>query len=157
MRIEGINESTCIVYFGDSICDETAALVKQATDTIRATLSDVITDLVPSYTSVMVCYDLERIDRFGIHARLRRALESGATGAQDDAQAQTLELPVYYGPEVALDLNDVCEFSGLSTDEVIRIHSEQTYRVYAIGFSRALPFSAVPTSALPCPASQRPG
>ncbi|WP_203300019.1 5-oxoprolinase subunit PxpB [Marinobacter sediminum] len=140
MRIEGINESTCIVYFGDTICDETAGRVKQATDNIRAALSDVITDLVPSYTSVMVCYDLERIDRFGIHTRLRQALEGGATGTQDDAQAQTLELPVYYGPEVALDLKDVCEFSGLSPDEVIRIHSEQTYRVYAIGFSPGFAF-----------------
>ena len=156
MRIEGINESTCIVYFGDSICEETAALVKQGTDAIRATLADVITDLVPSYTSVMVCYDLERIDRFGIHTRLRRALEGVSPGAQDDEATQTLELPVYYGPEVAPDLQDVCDFAGLSADEVMRIHSEQTYRVYAIGFSPGFAFLGSVDSRIAMPRKSTP-
>ncbi|MEA1081137.1 5-oxoprolinase subunit PxpB [Marinobacter qingdaonensis] len=140
MNIESINESACIVYLGDQINEETAERVKQATDRIRATLSDVITDLVPSYTSVMVCYDLERIDRFGIQSRLRRAVTGASATAPDPSSAQTLELPVYYGPEVALDLDDVCEFAGLTADEVIRIHSEQSYRVYAIGFSPGFAF-----------------
>lgn len=151
MRIEPVNESTCIVYFGDQICDETAGLVKQATDSIRESLSDVITDLVPSYTSLLVCYDLERIDRFGIRARLRQALEQTPAAAQDDLSSQSLELPVYYGREVGLDLDDVCEFSGLPAEEVIRIHSEQTYRVYAIGFSPGFAFlgSTDPRIAIP--------
>lgn len=140
MKIEGINENACIVYFGDQICDETAELVKQATCIIRNALAGVITDLVPSYTSIMVCYDLERVDRFGIHALLRRALADISSSNTDDTEAQTLELPVYYGSEVALDLEDVCTFSGLPEDEVIRIHSGQTYRVYAIGFTPGFAF-----------------
>ncbi|MBW4934061.1 5-oxoprolinase subunit PxpB [Marinobacter sp. F4206] len=135
MNIEPINESTCIVYFGDRINDEIAERVKQATESIRLNMADVVTDLVPSYTSVMVCYDLERIDRFGITSRLRQTLEQPSKANAPEASTQTIELPVYYGPEVALDIADVCEFSGLSSDDVIRIHSEQTYRVYAIGFS----------------------
>lgn len=156
MRIEGVNESACIVYFGDSICEDTAEQVKQATDAIRASLSDVITDLVPSYTSILVCYDLERIDRFGIHSRLRRALESQTATPQDEATSQTLELPVYYGPEVALDLPDVCDFAGLPADEVIRLHSEQTYRVYAIGFSPGFAFLGSTDSRIAMPRKSTP-
>ncbi len=135
MNIEPVNESTCIVYFGDAITDATAARVKQATDSIRQNLQDVITDLVPSYTSILVCYDLERIDRFGIASRLRQALDQPQAGPLEQTQSRTIELPVYYGREVAMDMEEVCEFSGLSEQEVIDIHAGQTYRVYAIGFS----------------------
>lgn len=135
MRIEPVNENTCIVYFGDRISDETADRIQQATQQIRKTMADVITDLVPSYTSILVCYDLERADRFAITHRLRQVLEQHAALGTPGTPHQTVELPVYYGPEVALDLDDVCEFAGLPEDEVIRIHSQSTYRVYAIGFS----------------------
>ena len=55
MKIEAVNESTCIVYFGDQITDDNAGLVKRAAEAIRRTMSDVVIDLVPSYTSVLVC------------------------------------------------------------------------------------------------------
>lgn len=135
MIIEAVNESTCIVYFGDRISDDIAGHVKWATEAIRQSLSDLVIDLVPSYTSVLVCYDADRTDRFGIASRLRKALSEGEQEAPDESASSTIELPVYYGDEVGLDLDEVCDYSGLSRDEVVRIHSEQTYRVYAIGFS----------------------
>lgn len=135
MRIDAINENTCIIYFGEQIHDVIAAQVKQASEAIREQMMDVVTDLVPSYTSVMVCYDSERIDRFGIIARLRKTLAAAEQGAHADAVSRTVDLPVYYDHEVGPDLDDVCKFSSLDPEEVIRLHSEQIYRVYAIGFS----------------------
>lgn len=135
MIIESVNENTCIVCFGDQISEETADRVQQGAHQIRETMADVVTDLVPSYTSILVYYDLERADRFTVASRLRQTLEQGLAQTTPGTTSQTIELPVYYGPEVALDLDDVCEFSGLSAEEVVRVHSESTYRVYAIGFS----------------------
>ncbi len=157
MRIEAVNESTCIVYLGERITDETAGLVKQASEAIRRNMAEWITDLVPSYTSVLVCYNAERIDRFGIVSRLNRTLAQAERLAQTDSPARTIELPVYYDPEVGLDLDEVCEFSGLGREEVIRIHSEQTYRVYAIGFSPGFAYLGTtdPRIALPRKATPR--
>ncbi|HBC33414.1 MAG TPA: allophanate hydrolase subunit 1, partial [Marinobacter adhaerens] len=56
-------------------------------------------------------------------------------GSTEGDSARIVELPVYYDREVGLDLEDVCEHAGLSRDEVVRIHSEQLYQVYAIGFA----------------------
>ena len=123
MIIEAVNESTCIVYFGDRISDDIAGQVKWATEAIRQNLSDLVIDLVPSYTSVLVCYDADRTDRFGIASRLRKALSEGEQEAPDESGSSTIELPVYYGAEVGLDLDEVCDYSGLSRDEVVRIHS----------------------------------
>lgn len=135
MNIEAVNENTCIVYLGEQINEQVAEQVKRATDRIRAELADVLIDLVPSYTSVLICYDLNRIDRFGIATRLRQVLQAVATADAGQVEAREVELPVYYGPEVALDLADICAHSGLSAEEVVAIHSQNSYRVYAIGFS----------------------
>jgi len=135
MRIESVNENTCMVYFGDQIGAESAGLVKRATDRLRRDMSDLIVDLVPSYTSILVTWDLEQADRFAIVRRVRAAIDSEDDGSTEGDSARIVELPVYYDREVGLDLEDVCEHAGLSRDEVVRIHSEQLYQVYAIGFA----------------------
>lgn len=136
MKIEAVNESSTIVYLGDIICDEVADQVKRASDLIRKELSDVLIDLIPSYTSVLVIYDLNRVDRLGLEARLHQLLDSLSEVTSESSEPnKVLELPVYYGDEVALDLADVSEHTGLSAEEVIRVHSDNEYRVYAIGFT----------------------
>ncbi|MEH6405489.1 MAG: 5-oxoprolinase subunit PxpB [Sneathiella sp.] len=61
------------------------------------------------------------------------------------AGRQTWTLPVCYQGEFAPDLNDVSEKSGLSLDEVIKLHSSQIYDVLLIGFLPGFPFmSEVP-------------
>ena len=113
-------------------------------------------DLVPSYTSVLVCYDANRTDRFGIASRLRKALSEGEQEAPDESASSTIELPVYYGDEVGLDLDEVCDYSGLSRDEVVRIHSEQTYRVYAIGFSPGFAYLGITDQRIALPRKATP-
>jgi len=156
MIIEAVNESTYIVYFGDRISDDIAGQVKRATEAIRQNLSDLVIDLVPSYTSVLVCYDANRTDRFGIASRLRKALSEGEQEAPDESASSTIELPVYYGDEVGLDLDEVCDYSGLSRDEVVRIHSEQTYRVYAIGFSPGFAYLGITDQRIALPRKATP-
>ena len=65
-------------------------------------------------------------------------------------------MPVYYGPEVGLDLDEVCDYSGLSRDEVVRIHSEQTYRVYAIGFSPGFAYLGITDQRIALPRKATP-
>jgi inhibitor of KinA len=124
-----------MVYFGDQIGAESAGLVKQASDRLRRDMSDLIIDLVPSYTSILVTWDLDKADRFAITRRVRAVIDADDNDSTGDDSARIVELPVYYDPEVGLDLEDVCGHAGLSRDEVIRIHSEQLYQVYAIGFA----------------------
>ncbi|HDY82106.1 MAG TPA: carboxyltransferase domain-containing protein, partial [Halieaceae bacterium] len=42
---------------------------------------------------------------------------------------------VYYAAEVGEDLESLAQHAGLSTAEVIDLHSSTEYRVYAIGFA----------------------
>jgi len=134
-RMQPVNESTWIIYLGDEISEAVAAQVAQLTRSIRASLGNCLTDIIPSYTSVLVSFDLQQADRFAVEALLRTALQQVQGVPEDLSDTEEVVLPVYYGPEVALDLEYIARECQLSTEEVIRLHSEQIYRVYAIGFS----------------------
>lgn len=134
-RIESVNEQTLIVYFGDNIDETVAADVNRAIFQVRESLGDLVTDMIPSYNSMLVGFDLNRTDRFDIIKRIRLSLESSTSEINDRSDNQVVEIPVYYGEEVALDMPDVCEKTGLDSVSVIKLHSQREYRVYAIGFS----------------------
>ena len=90
-------------------------------------------DLVPSYASLLVIFDLERTDYFEMRQRLRSALENLDDSAGGAGNLVTL--PVYYSEESGPDLALIAEQGKLSIDDVIEIHLQQEYRVYAIGFA----------------------
>ena len=46
-----------------------------------------------------------------------------------------VELPVFYSRESGPDLELLAENAGLSVDQVIALHQQTEYRVYAIGFA----------------------
>ena len=50
-------------------------------------------------------------------------------------QGSLVILPVYYSAESGPDLQGLADGAGLSVDEVIAIHQQTEYRVYAIGFA----------------------
>jgi KipI family sensor histidine kinase inhibitor len=45
-----------------------------------------------------------------------------------------VRIPVCYGAELGPDLASVASFAGMPEDEVVRVHSRATYRVFMLGF-----------------------
>lgn len=135
IRLEHAGESGIIIYFGDAISESSAARVKAACSQIRLRFTDYILDLIPSYTSLLVLYDADKIDYLSIMSRLRLLLDEEALNLPAENDSRLIQLPVYYGAEVALDLDFVSHHTGLSQAQVIALHSQQEYRVYAIGFA----------------------
>ncbi|UTW14387.1 5-oxoprolinase subunit PxpB [Marinobacterium rhizophilum] len=140
MKLESVNENTLLLNLGNEIGDAVAGRVRQVLDVIRRELADVVIDLVPSYTSILLSFDLRRIDRLGMQSRLGILLQQLERAEDTPPVAREVVLPVYYGPEVALDMAEICQHLGLSADEVVDLHSRLSYRVYAIGFSPGFAF-----------------
>jgi KipI family sensor histidine kinase inhibitor len=55
-------------------------------------------------------------------------------------EPKTLSVPVVYGGEYGPDLEWVADFHEISTEQVIRLHTGTTYRVYMIGFTPGYPY-----------------
>ena len=133
MKIEVAGENAFIVYFAEQTSAAVSAQIQGAVKNILASMQDCIVDLVPSYASLLVIFDLDRSDPFAIRRQLRAALTD--LDFVDASAGELVTLPVYYSTESGPDLELIAERGKLSVDEVIEIHQQQEYRVYAIGFA----------------------
>lgn len=133
MRIEVAGENALIIYFGDKANPETSAKVQHAVSVLEIELADKLIDLVPSYASLLVIYDLFACDHLEIKKYLRELLTQ--LDQAEQKEGDLVSLPVYYSPESGPDLEMLAQNANLEVDEVIQIHSQQEYRVYAIGFA----------------------
>ncbi len=133
LRIEVAGQDALIVYFGEKANPEVSSRIQVAVANIEASMSDMIVDLVPSYASLLVIFDLDKSDPFAIRKALGNALSN--LDSQDNGASKLVTLPVYYSEESGPDLAVIAENGGITVDEVIEIHQQSEYRVYAIGFA----------------------
>ena len=143
MRIEIAGENSFILYFGDTTAPETSAQVQQASITLTEALGDVIIDQVTSYASLLLIFDALRIDQLTVQKIIRECLDDNGeenNNTNKQSKSKIVELPVYYSEESGPELNLISKNSGLSIDEVIKLHQSIKYRVYAIGFAPGFAF-----------------
>ncbi len=138
-NIVSAGENALLIYFGDKIDATLPEKIGNFANQLKNTLSDVIVDLIPSYTSLHVSYDLNKITEQDLRTQIEQCL------TQQESQSSVLEsntthIPVYYGLEVGLDLERLLAEKNLDLDTFIEIHTEQAYLIYAIGFSPVFAF-----------------
>ncbi|WP_328189938.1 5-oxoprolinase subunit PxpB [Marinobacter sp. OP 3.4] len=153
--IQAISEDAVLLSFGDTIDPALTAVIRVWCDAIRTSLDELLTDLVPSYTTITVYYDPGRADFRRITHRLRSIpdtlpAEPEATGGRD------IELPVWYHPSVGPDLEALASACELTVDQVIERHTAGTYQVYALGFSPGFGFMGLVDPAIAQPRLARP-
>lgn len=156
MKISAVNENTLMVYFSDTVSPETAEQIAAAMPVIREQLGLYVVDTVPSYTSILISFDLITIGLREFSLRLQHVLAECSRASLSTNQARCIELPVYYGPEVALDAQEICRHTGLSFDEVVNIHASTAYRVYAIGFAPGFAYLGNTDKRIEIPRKQTP-
>jgi KipI family sensor histidine kinase inhibitor len=91
-----------------------------------------VTEAVPTYRSLLVHYDAVQIDFDTLSARL---LALAKLPADAGSKARRWRIPVAYGGEQGIDLEDVAKSLGITPDEVVARHVGGNYRVAMIGFT----------------------
>ena len=106
-------------------------------DSIAARRLEGVRDVVPTYRSVTVYFDPLRVDYETLLAHLES--ESDRAGVAGARSAARVQIPVCYGGEDGPDLPEVAAFARISEDEVVRLHTSVTYRVFMLGFGQLGP------------------
>ena len=150
-RIEDAGDDAIIVYLADKPGEQALARVMNFSEQVRAFFGDYLLDIVPSYCSVTVYFDVLRCDYYDLRRKLRELGAITTSVAEATASGRTVTLPVYYDPEVAPDLLRVASATGLSVAQVIELHSRQSYRVFALGFRPGFAFMGETPKALRLP------
>ena len=117
---------------------------------IRVELGAVLTDLVPSWTSLLLHYDLSRSDHLQLTARLTPLLERWLAEPLALPAGRLHEIPIWYA---GADLAEVARQCRLRVEQVIELHCSREYRVGAIGFAPGFAYLGELPERLALPAS----
>lgn len=146
MKIEPLGDAALIVRVCDEGSDATEMIsaVRSTVGIIRGAKIPAILDLAPSYTSIGVFYDPMRT-RQPAHAfeSIRDDIEHAMgsnRGTMENTQGKSIEIPVCYDAEFALDLERVEKHTNLTGEEVVRLHAAGQYVVHCIGFMPGFPY-----------------
>lgn len=145
-RLEVVAIDCLMVRLFDAIEERNMPWMLAATQRLRTAFGAQLIDLVPSYTTVMVHFDLspdqarERIE----HALSDLQPDSGGAG-------RSHEIPVWYDPSVGPELALLAQRSGDTEAGVIRRHSQREYQVFALGFAPGFAFMGLVDAALAAP------
>ena len=136
-RIEVVAIDCLMVRLFDVIAEANMPWMLAATERLRNGFGPALVDLVPSYTTLMVHYDLTALTPAQARALIDQALTDLQPQPQGSGQCHVL--PVWYDLSVGPELTLLSQRSGLTVEEVIRRHSAHEYQVFALGFAPGLP------------------
>lgn len=153
-RIEVVGIDSLMLRLFGEIDEAHMPWLLAAASRLRETFGAALIDLVPSYTTLLVHYDLAQLDDQQARQRIADALHE----LQPDTggQARELDIPVWYDPSVGPELEALGQRSGLGTSGVIERHSARTYQVFALGFAPGFAFMGLVDEILASPRLQTP-
>ncbi len=99
-----------------------------------------VKDIIPAYHTVTIVYDVVLLKKQAaditvyemICEHIEKAIDSFAT--EPPTTARLMRIPVCYDLLLAPDIKSLAALHEISIDDVIRLHTGKTYRVYMIGF-----------------------
>lgn len=148
-RIEVVAIDCLMVRLFEVIAEANMPWMLAATQRLRQGFGAALVDLVPSYTTLMVHYDLTVLNP----AQARELIGQALTDLQPQARGSghCHVLPVWYDLSVGPELTLLSRRSGLAVDEVIRRHSGHEYQVFALGFAPGFAFMGLVDESLATP------
>lgn len=124
-------DSGLVLQLGDRIDARINARIIRLATAVEDMAIPGVTDIVPTYRSLLVRYDPEQVRG----ADLQQTLADLHDGGDEAAPGRLWTVPCLYGGEVGQDLDDLAQMKGMTRDELIALHSSAEYRIYMIGFA----------------------
>ncbi len=108
---------------------------------------------MPAYCSITIGYNPQIISFKVLKEKIQSLFKGKETGK---SIARVLNIPVCYEAPFSLDFDEIKRKTGLSTEEIIKQHTETSYRVYMIGFLPGFTYMGKLKETLFCPRKNTP-
>jgi 5-oxoprolinase (ATP-hydrolysing) subunit B len=131
-RLLPSGDSAITVEFSRSIDDAANRRVLALDRAIADTPVLGVTETVPTYRSLLVHYDPCKVDFTTLGQKL---LALAQVPAAAGAKTRRWRIPVAYGGENGIDLEDVAKALNTTPDDIVARHVAGDYRVAMIGFT----------------------
>ena len=141
ITVEIVSENSLLIRCGTTIDVRLPLFIADLTRHLQDKLGRLISELVPAYTSLLVITDEQQVNIFSFQEKVEQAIlawksqnpEKNITSSI--ANSSLVKIPVYYGEEVAPELEHIANNTALDTDEVIQLHHQPIYVVFTLGFA----------------------
>lgn len=135
-----INENSIIITWPEIICQIQHQEIIHCQQMVTNVIQPYLIETVLSYNSLMIYYHYERIALAHLISQLQEiineiALKRTLPNKANSTSEKTIEIPVYYGKSAGWDIEEVALRLSLTVEQVIELHSNTTYRAYALGFT----------------------
>ena len=127
-----------LMVFGDVIDPVVNARIRAMANRLESECLQGVEEIIPTYCALILIYEpLETTPDvlIPILSFLNSDLET-----IDLPDPDIVELPVCYHESLGPDLAHVAEINGLTSQEVIEIHTKPLYPIYMIGFTPGFPY-----------------
>jgi 5-oxoprolinase (ATP-hydrolysing) subunit B len=131
-RILPSGDSAITVEFSRDIDDAANQRVLALDRTLAGEPVAGVTETVPTYRSLLVHYDPERIDFDKLSIKL---IALALRPVPPETKTRRWRIPVVYGGQHGIDLEDVAKTLKTTPDDIVARHVAGDYRVAMIGFS----------------------
>ncbi|NMH58649.1 5-oxoprolinase subunit B family protein [Alteromonas ponticola] len=121
--------------------------VQQYMLSINHAKPDWLKTLIPSYDSLLVCFDCFKVDAHFVYQYLA-AHELTHAVSIDGSHHQ---IPVWYDSPQANDFEQIKNQTGLDKSEVIKLHTSYSLQVFAVGFAPGFAYMGELPEELVCP------
>ena len=136
-----LGDTALLIDFGNTISEEINDDVLSLFHFLKDQQHPFIKDLVPAYSSLAVYYDVmdvlhhmeNGLTAFDVMAEMLDALIRNAADGMNP-EGKIIRIPVCYAEKYATDIHYIAAQNNLSVEEIIRLHTAGTYRVYMLGF-----------------------
>lgn len=127
-RILAFGERALLVELADAFSDDAVVRSRALADLWEGAGEGAA---VPAYASVLLHYDADALTGESAERRARELLEQLPAVATTPSETRLIEVPTRYD---GADLADVAERSGMTIDDVVRLHTAREYTAYFLGF-----------------------
>lgn len=152
-RILLSGDAAVTVEFGKRIDAAANSRVLALDHAIAEAQLDWVKETVPTYRSLLVHYDPLTITFDQLSETL---FDLAKRPSQATSEICHWRIPVVYGDEFGIDLEDVARTHNTTADEIIRRHTESDYRVAMLGFMPGFSYLSGLSPSLETPRRQSP-
>ncbi|MFV3307285.1 5-oxoprolinase subunit PxpB [Pseudomonas sp. NY15181] len=132
IRLEPFGAQALLITLAEQPDEVLPLRIARLAERLRAELGPLLTDCVPGWTTLLLHYDLLRMDLPQLQRCVQVALADWPGDSTTEAAGRLHEIAVWYAGE---DFDDVARLCGLKPAQVIELHAGRDYRVGAIGFA----------------------
>lgn len=125
-------DTAVTVQFKNEISKEVNGYVTSLSDRMEKEGIKGVTELIPAFASLTVVYDPVVISSRKLQRKIKRLLSSVRENQKSDKVIY--KIPVCYEGDFAPDMEHVISYTGLSREEIVRLHTGTDYLIYMLGF-----------------------